>query len=444
MKEQTKSVLLAFLVLLSMLMTYRLWFGPQRLEEVSTNVLEPVYFEKPRLLSEIVTPHWFYLYHDQGIYRFGAGTPAYDYLWAGVSTLLADLYFSDQSGSGPLAADGDPWLTVSFQPPLPAGHGTPWFKEARNTQLDEIVFQKNGDQFAVLVKVSNNGGELSIPFDQEQGLLLEQLTADLTLDQQMSYLELTPEYLHEFTGLEILPVERLFVPAEELILDDLFMTRENLARDLLLDTFFLDRSLVREIKERDGTLIFTDGEKGLRLSAGLNFSYPQLEQEPATAAYASALNTAGRLFSWHGGWPKGVRLEDLSLLRKANRQQAVYYAVWRYYYRGIPVLGSAAWMFFNDGGLANYEREFYDLLTEAGTPSLIDSYKEAILKAVSLLHAQENSPVEPLVLEEVELAYIVGGTPGQPRAYPVWIIRLGGVDFILKAKGLTVLKEDQP
>ena len=187
-------------------------------------------------------------------------------------------------------------------------------------------------------------------------------------------------------------------------------------------------------------MIYTDGEKGLRLSEGFDFSFPQREQERATVNYTAALNTAGRLLSWHGGWPEAFRLESLSLVREINRQY--YDACWRSYYEGIPFAGHASSLNFNDGGLVKYRREHYEMLGEASPPAPVNSYQEAILAALNLYQEQEVHIEEPLMIEECELAYAVAaGEANQLNAIPVWVIRLDGNEYVFKAMGLTLLEE---
>ena len=64
MSERAKSVLLFLLVLLSILLTCQLWFGRQTAEEVAENGYEPVYFEEPRPLAQMLLPERISIYGD--------------------------------------------------------------------------------------------------------------------------------------------------------------------------------------------------------------------------------------------------------------------------------------------------------------------------------------------------------------------------------------------
>ena len=116
MKERLKSVFLFLLVLLSLYMTYRLWFGPRRLEEIGEYRLEPVHLEEPRPLSKIVTPRWICFQQDDILYRFGPGSAAYDYLWNGVAALLGDLSDPELQDESLWPEESVPRLTPSFPP----------------------------------------------------------------------------------------------------------------------------------------------------------------------------------------------------------------------------------------------------------------------------------------------------------------------------------------
>ena len=443
MKERVKSFFLVFLVLLSLFMTYRLWFVPQRMEEVSDAVFEPVFTEEPRPFSEIVTPRCFIMHRDQNVYYFGVNSFAYNYLWEGVTLLMIELYPRNYRISELLPEDGNILLTVSFSPELPIGSGTAWFQEEHYAQLAAIEFWESSRGLYTVFKDETNEAVFTAIIDPDYSAALERLMGELPLDGEVTYKQLNPADLFEISGVEIFTSDFIYVPSGNLVLDDILLKREYIESDLLVNTFFLDRSLVREIAEKDGSVIYTDGEKGLRLSSGLEYSFPQLEQEPATATYAAALNTAGRLLSRHGGWPEGLRLDDLSLTRMTNSRQPVYCVSWRMYFQGLPIAGKTAGMLFNDGGMVEYKRDLYVPLVEIGDPALVAGYDAAIDAALYYLRLKEISLKDPLLLEKLDLVYAVGVSRSQLLAYPVWQIRLAGHNLVLDARSLAVLEEVQ-
>lgn len=83
--------------------------------------------------------------------------------------------------------------------------------------------------------------------------------------------------------------------------------------------FFLDLSVVRTIKERDGALIFTDGRKGLRVYPGGSLEYtsvpPSALQTVGLAGGDSlglwdALDQTRDFMAGYGGWPRSAVLEE--------------------------------------------------------------------------------------------------------------------------------------
>jgi regulatory protein YycH of two-component signal transduction system YycFG len=442
LRERLKSVFLFLLVLSSLYMTYRLWFGPRHLEEVAEYRLEPVQLEEPRPLSEIVAPRWICFQQGDTLYHFGPGSAPYEQLWNGVAALLSELTYPNSQDEFLPLEESHFRMTLSFRPLLPIGEGMPWLPGAPPAQLSEIEFRAGETEAAAILKEAAGALEAALSLDQWQGQELARLAAELPLDDVTPCHRLDQEELRELTGLQFSLADEFIVPEPGLSLSVLTVRPEELDMETLLDTFFFDRRLVREIRERDGALIYTDGEKGLRIREGLDFSFPLREQERATADYATALNTAGRLLSWHGGWPEALRLENLSLIREANRQHMVYYACWDSYYDGFPFTDHAATLYFNDGGLVKYRREYYKTLGEASPPAPVNSYQEALLAALNLYQEQEAGIKEPLALEEFALAYaVVTGEADQLYAFPVWVIRLDGNEYVFKAAGLTLLEE---
>ncbi|MGB4370435.1 MAG: hypothetical protein WBJ91_01595, partial [Dethiobacteria bacterium] len=177
-----------------------------------------------------------------------------------------------------------------------------------------------------------------------------------------------------------------------------------------------------------GGLIYTDGEQGMRLGNGLDYSHPRLEQKPVNLSYTAALLTAGKLLGYHGGWPGNLRLVSLHPEDEdEDSPKGLYRAQWYSYFEGYPLLGdSGVVMSYYHGGLMSYRRSLYELHYTSGNKVPVSDFQEALKAAVMIL-ADEG--VEQFTLEEMDLAYYFTGM----RAIPVWLIRLNGRELILKA-----------
>lgn len=451
MSERGKSLLLITLVLLSLLLTYQLWFGQTPLEEMTEDAYEPIFFEEPRPLSRVVTPGWIQLHQGEEIYQFGYGASSYHTLW----NWLSEVMLSEVMQMIPFAefrlveekpGIGLPLLSLSFRPPLPTGQGSPWLKEGVQREVEEVILMREGDYYWMELKTTG-GAKVQLDISPDHGLSLQELVSSLSLDDAVPYRELNSSGLSAALGTEILVSEPLFVPAGPVQMEELVFKEEELDQELLVKTFFVDRSLVRVIAERDGSLIYTDGEKGFRLSGGLVFSHPQLDQRPATYTYTASLHSASRLLGYYGGWPEHLRLESLKRRGKAGSIQDSVLTCWRSYYHGRPVFGdTGVIMVFNDSGMVEYKRHLYEAAYPVGAPFIVQGYQEALLTVLALLNEQSSvlEPGAPLVLEEMVLGYMPDPASVQPRGIPVWAIRINGIDLLINAKDLTWLEGVTP
>ena len=181
-------------------------------------------------------------------------------------------------------------------------------------------------------------------------------------------------------------------------------------------------------------MIYTDGEQGLRLHHGLDYSCPRIEQKPVPLSYPAALLTGGKLLCYYGGWPENLRLESLVQEAEPEAGRRNIPSAVAELLKGLSSLGDAeVAMTYHHGGLVDYRRKLYELHYQKGDDTVVQDYREALAAAVELLAAKG---VEQYILEEMDLAYYLTGGPLQPRAIPVWAIRISGRELILEASEL--------
>ena len=445
MSERGKSMLLITLVLLSLFLTHQLWFGIKALEEMSEDAYEPIFFEEPRPLEHVIAPRWILAHADLTPVLLQPGNPAYQSIWNEVSGLMQQVNGGEFRPAGEMAEQGLSLLTMSFSTPLPVGPGTPWFQDSVARELIGVTLNVEGDSLWIGLR-AGEGAEMRLDIPANQGLALQELISSLPLDEAVPWLELNGAVLGEISDTEIVPAGLLYVPAVPVQAVDLVFSEEELDRELLLKTFFVDRSLVRVISERDGSLIFTDGEKGLRLSRGLAYSHPQLEQAQATQTYLSSLNSASRFLGYYGGWPSSLYLDRLEQQGKPGGLEESFYARWRSYYNGSPIFGGiGAEMIYNDSGMVEYKRRLVEILYPAGAPYPVLGYREAPPAALVVLHEKfGNAGTEPLILEEAVLGYAPDPASRSSRLVPAWLFRISGIDLLIHAKDLSWLEGVAP
>lgn len=442
MKEQLKSILLALLVLLSLFLTYRLWYGENQNTEIVEDVYEIVFFEEPRTLAAMLTPERIWWNIPEGLYLLRPGNQLFHTVWDDVSLKLQQQRRYEYR-SMDTVEDLEPCLRLLFDPLLPVGTGTPWLKGDRSRELREILIWCLEGEIWVSLREPGEAGETA-----------------LVVSGELSSRKESPgegEHRHVLLRREILPpdlaavvswTEDIYVPAGETVIPPIYLKQELQEKDLLLKTFFVDRSLVRVIKERDGSVIYTDGEKGLRIGDGVEFSDPSRERNQSTHSYLSALGAASNYLCYYGGWPQGLRLESVTL-NEAEQFQVLRRrcrVAWTSYSRGLPLLGRgpAAMVTFNDGGLVEYRRLVFQALGQAGDAVIAANVPEVLAAAVRLKRGQEEggTMAKEHHLESVELAYVIKGPSYQLTAVPAWAVTLDGKRFLLHAAELFPLEED--
>ena len=441
MSESGKSFLLVALVFSSLMLTYQLWFGSEPFEKITDDAYDPIFFEEPRPLSRAVAPHQVIFQIGGMFYRFGHGNQNYHKLWEWTSELLQRVPYAQYRLTEETPREGLPLVTFSFQPILPAGNGSPWLKEDMEREIEEVIIIEQGDQYWLELQASG-GAVLLLDLSLEMGFSLRELVASLNLDGAVKYRELNAVDLSDALEMEMVLSGPLYVPAEPVQMDELLLAEEELDQEMLVKMFFVDRSLVRMISERDGSLIYTDGEKGLRFNGGFVFTHPQLEQAQATHSFIASLHAASRLLSYYGGWPDQLRLASIE--REGNRyRNGSLVAYWHSYYNGLPIYGdTGVAMMFNDSGLVEYKRRLYSSVHPAGAPFMVGDFKEAVISALAIIEDKGLLPAAgtPYLLEEIELVYVAVQTTSPSRIVPAWVIRINGLDLLINARDLSWLE----
>ncbi|MFO7951327.1 MAG: two-component system activity regulator YycH [Bacillota bacterium] len=491
MVESSKSILLFLLVSLSLVLTYQLWYGEKPTELTADDVYKRVVVETPRSMEKLITPSRIVYEEDNEIsLLLKKDQDTYNQIWKALSRALQELEYDDvfTEWSSPEKSIME-CLTFYFNPALPIGEDMPWLSRATKIQIDIVklcrlktdIDEESEDteivdeQLAELEKEESIAGEdeekewwlvlkkddgdtirsLSLNEELLEGLinLLEDINND---NGNVTYINLTEDLIEDKLERNLDIQAPIYVPNDEITMQPLDVEPESLNDEKLLKTFFVDYNMVRTIEEGDGGLIYTDGGKGLQVSdQGIEYSDPQKEEGNATATYREALRNCGRLISYHGGWPDGLRLEDLVF---SSRGRYSYYKTeWIMYHEGYPLfVEKPTRALFNDLGLFNYTR-FLFIVSESlnsgideensnehgeANEVVVASWEEALRKAISIYDAELSAVKPRLKLETIELGYVVTGNIASPKGQPVWFIQIGGDEFYLSAEDLEQINEE--
>ncbi len=445
--ERIKSIVLLVLVSLSLLLTYQLWYGQKPIHLIAEEIYESIIVEIPRPLVAVVTPARIVVRTERGLYLMKNSDPDFYHIWEALSQQLQELdkdaIIADQING---AGARNP-LTVYMQPLLPAGSDLPWLSDFPSITISQIEMFSLNDLTWLVLSDPENDAKTNLLLSPEQDAELRDLIAGISGEDRILYAPLTSEKLIGLTNKEVTIEEPIYLPQEPVYLDRLIIKPEAIDRDLILKTFFIDYNLARIIEEKDGGLIYTDGERGLRLTnVSLEYSYPRMEAGQSTMSYPEALKNSSSLISYHGGWPANLRLERLDLIRRGR--SIAYEAKWRIYHEGYPFYtNKLSRAIFNDRGLIHYTRTLFfaeDSLFESEEQVPVAEWIGA-LQAALKKYDEKQQPVAQsgIKLEKIELGYIIIRLATNAyRSEPVWFIQIDGVKFFLEAYNLDLINEE--
>ncbi len=450
MKEKLKSVALILLIALSLYLTHQLWYGQLLAEESAEAVYERVVVENPRPLTQVLAPANILVSLDNTMYSLQESGPAFTYMWPELSGLLQELEYTVYPEPAPELDPPDACIHLYFQPYLPVGSEQPWVKGSPPELVDQILISCDGERGMLKMVLSENGGAVVLSLSAEVMEKIDALIAGLPLQELNSVAVLNSDAASVAASRNIVIKKPIVIPDQQLMMTSLELMPEDIDRELILKTFFINPGLVRTVEERDGGLLYTDGERGLRIiEHNLEYSFPLLESTQVNLSYTEALNSSSSYLSYHGGWTPNLRLESLNPgIRMGNRY---YQAQWRMYFEGYPAYSRRPVIaIFNDRGLLNYNRSIYKPISIVIEPDTEDDddlgpdietapWQEALREALLLRDLERSTAQDSVVLEDLHLGYAVTGTTATIRALPVWVIKIDGMRFLLQADNLSLI-----
>lgn len=473
--EKIQSTVLIMLVGLSLYLTYHLWYGQQPSVLLTGDSVERIEVEAPRDLEQIITPTRVIIRADEKIYLLRDSETEYKLLWQLLSEQLGllsvvldqselkeqpinneagageggeDLGAVEQNGQEDTAEEDSPGETIKshlqffFDPPLPVGLGQPWLPELPYSRVTSVTLESTEGMMWLALERLAGAEPLLISLPPDLGNKFMTLLGSFDLKDKIEYLQLSEELILETLGREIEVRAPIFVPLEDPAIKSIALKPELLDSSILLQTFFVDYNMARIVEERDGSLIYTDGNKGLRLTAhSLEYSHPRIEEGQSTLSYSAALKNCSYLLSFHGGWSPGLRLQSISFTGRGDH--SYYSSRWRMFHDGRPMFSAKPTrMLFNDEGLIHYSRSLYFPTDEGGSVYFARRarpWNNALQRALAHIDAQLPGLRPKLRLEEMGTGYAVIKTDSGIRGEPVWHIRINGIEVLMKTSDLEII-----
>lgn len=197
--------------------------------------------------------------------------------------------------------------------------------------------------------------------------------------------------------------------------------RETIPDERMIARFFNDISVTRRIHERDGAVIYTDGQRGLRIypNGALEYNYPVGKENKRNVSFYEALKIAVDYVNNHGGWPQGSYLA----FYEAKTSQTGNYYEFKFGIRanGYSIIDEDNHITVAVEGtqVKNYYRYIIGSIKQQGLYELMDPIK-ALDVAVSTKNIR--------VVDDIYPGYIII----DDMLKPTWVVRTAGMEVVIQ------------
>lgn len=423
MIEKAKTVLLTLLVMLSLFQSYVLAYHTPAYDTIApTNYLKPFELGSKFEYDEIIQPRAMVFHYGQEGHVVTYPTTTYfrimlDALGEAKMSNPVGVELSDMDWKN--IYEKYPAVELQFKDALPLdmwndlvpirdGYGT----TASFNRL--IVYQDLASKQMVALLIS----------DQNKFVSKSSVDMDATkFEKYMSLGRFQPKYAMIRTTAQNAPWNGLYLPENPLAVVQYQLFYQPFTVNEIKSALFVDPSITRQIHERDGSLIFTDGSRGLQIrpeSMRITFNVPTPPSEKLKEHQPKEeLNTAIQFINQHGGWNGHFLLESMP---SASNGAEVFQ--FRQYYGPYPIVDSDSISIglvetrITDGVVATYGRSLISMdrvikkkeSTTGDQKSLLEQFKQRYLSTKDM--------------EEIRLAYQATAKQDIIELNPVWIVEL--------------------
>ncbi|WP_035296446.1 YycH family regulatory protein [Brevibacillus thermoruber] len=433
-KEPAKTVLLNLLVLTSFCLTALLWSNQPKFQ-----FIEPAQYKesKPvqeKQLEELVTP-------ESVIFHYGQNRHTKANATDGQFRVIVQVEMPK-------------WIFLDFVPyPLTTDK---WEAIAREKQGVEIRFRSSVPMSVVgrLVTIRDESearlksiDRLWLYYEEEEDVVyalfisteeervMRARTSISPKDLRQSYLptgNAMPEQILKVVG----PPRSMPTVEQRYALGDMYYLPKNqtrmqafrysyqtLTNDQLIDAYFLDRTLVRQIMERDKTLIFTDGSRSILLRSeqqAITFTDPAFQPGGQELTDEEKVKGAVSFINKHVGWTGDFHFETIK--RSYNEKDVITF---RQYVGAYPLVSQDGYpidvirITSEAGQVVTMDRSLLDL------DRYIDNHEWIVMSGPELYqYIRDKQLADTEQITNAYLAYETRTTPEYVELTPVWVVEI--------------------
>ncbi len=418
MKERIKSLVLAALVAASLVQSYfliyRLPGGGDSIVTSETNYVKTENMGQERSIEELIFPDQMIIHMGQDKHTvFYPGNTFYQLIYS----RLKGRTFEDfqrrnvQSVHWDQIRKESPGFELSFK------EGMPVALLQRVMRLGtDTLFQGETINRIAIYTTPNDTKAHALFFSAKGDVVYEATQADLTVQDVQQHVDFGTSWT-PYTLME----GGYYIPAQALDAIEADVPTGQFTVEQMQRSLFFDPSMTRNIREKDGSEIYTDSKRSLQVKQFQRWiSYTDPAAPPAGQSDASkdALSAVD-FVNQHGGWKGRSRM----MLRSTDNKTQLQF---QQYYGSFPIMDSMQFRFgtinmeMQQETVSSYERSLEYLNEGAETKKSIklpggDKLKNLIRKV-----AGENRKVV-----DVYPAYRTSAMEDGLRLIPVWVIRFG-------------------
>ncbi|MFY0544031.1 YycH family regulatory protein [Brevibacillus sp. H7] len=432
-KERVKTVLLYLLVLTSFFLTAMLWNNQppfQPIEPAKYVKSKPV---QTKQLEELVTPESVIFHYGEERHTRAFSTDAHYRLIKEemAKWIFFEFYYYPLSEEKweELTRD-NLGLEIQFRSTVPMSILNQLF-----TFRDEKYEQLKGIDRLWLYYEEKEDLVYALFISTEDELVMRARTAISPKDLRESYLRaanLLPEQIlkvvknrqtHPTVGQDNPFWHVYYLPKDRLKMQQFLYNYLPITDEELIEAYFLDRTLVRQIVERDNTTIFTDGSRSIQKRPDhqvITYTDPAFHQGNMDISEEEKLKGAVSFINKHLGWTDDYHFETI---RKSYNDKDLI--TFRQYIGAYPLVST-------DG----YQIDTITMISEAGqvvtmTRSLLDldkfiDHKEwVVMSGPELFQTIRNNQLaDTSRIIDAYLAYQTKVHQGYVELIPVWVVEL--------------------
>lgn len=429
MMEKIKSVILALLVLLSLFQSFLLTYNSPKFEPINQSDYVQAELSGTQIeLDKLIFPDQIVLHSGQpGHTVLYPNTTDYSFILENIKQTtfdgfrrlnlqLAGINWED-------VRNKQPGLEIRFKEALPFSVLQTLLQVKGDTSLDNEMISR------IWISLKDNHEEVKTYFmTSSSGEVYEALKTNISVkdvEKLVQRGESAPSY-HTVNG-------DYYIPDQPLEVSSFRFPYTQYSAEELKKSLFVDPAITRNLTERDGSEIYTDGKRGLQIKTEqhwMSYSDPVAPADSSRSDLKENLLSAVQFINQHGGWNGTYAIDQLPQKTGASEGDQTF--IFRQYYGSYPIMDPPYTYYgymkvlLQRGIVSNYERSIIvpdtkNVFEQKGTlpgGKELESLLEAAAKKGTIVS------VYPAYRAEITEQYV--------NLTPAWAVeyRDGNVEFV--------------